>query len=392
MASWPVLERGRTVRVCVTGGAGQIAYALLPSICRGDMLGADVRVSLRLLDIDVDAVQRRLVGVAMELHDCAFPLLDDVVCTPRLDVAFGGADVVIMLGAFPRKEGMLRKDLIKRNAGIFKEQGAALQEHAAPGVKVVVIGNPANTNTAVLRQCAPQLPSTNFTALTRLDQHRAAAFVASRAGVDVQHVKNVVVWGNHSATMVPDVTSLAVVTDFPQSGITSPALAALGAASRAATSPSPLGGGGGSSDSDVDQWISTTFAAAVRQRGAAIIAQRGLGSAASAARAIVEHVRSWLRGTAPGEVVSMGVLVSDIPSRRFYGIPDGVVFSVPVTCSLGQWRLVPHLTLNSWLRAQLHETARELVDERNEAFGFLGLRGDADGTGGGGGASAAAKL
>eukprot|EP00741_Cyanophora_paradoxa_P015204 tig00020850_g14675.t1 len=333
------------VRVLVTGAAGQIAYSLLPSIARGDMLGPDQPVILHLLD--VPAAQDALAGVCMELQDLAYPLLAGLVPTSDLAVAFRDIDYALMLGAMPRKDGMERKDLLKANAGIFKEQGAALNAHAKRTVKVVVVGNPANTNALVMRRCAPDVPSENFSALTRLDHNRAVAQLAARIGVSPGDVHGVCIWGNHSSTQYPDVSS-AVATD-PATGRPAPVLSLAD-----------------------PEWLRGGFMSTVQGRGGAVLKARKLSSAASAAKAVVDHVRSWALGT-DGEVVSMAVLTDGTGPAAGYGAPAGVVFSFPVRCAGGRFEVVPGLELDEFSRAKIAATSQELLEERADAFAHLGL-------------------
>jgi malate dehydrogenase len=344
-------------KVCITGAAGQIAYSLFPHICSGATFGADKPVILHLLDIDSEMATEALKGVKMELEDAAYPLLQGtctlcpcayslalgpacydlfypsvevacydrphisidatgrvrpgVVLTTKVDEAFTDIDFCIMLGAFPRKPGMERKDLLKMNAGIFKEQGAALNKLAKKSVKVLVVGNPANTNCLIAKSCAPDLPAESFSALTRLDHNRAKAQVALKVGVSVDKVKNTIIWGNHSGTQYPDVNHATVD----------------GKAVRPAVND--------------DAWLAGEFITTVQQRGAAIINTRKLSSALSAAAAIRDHLRDWVLGTPEGEFVSMAVW----STGQGYGIADGLIYSYPVTCKNGAYTVVagsPH--------------------------------------------------
>jgi len=280
----------------------------------------------------------------MELTDCAFPLLTDCVCTSEMSVAFDKADVVIFLGAMPRKEGMERKDLLDKNAGIFKEQGIALQKYAAPHVKSLVVGNPANTNCAALIASAPSLDPRNFSALTRLDQNRATAQVALKFGVQNEQVKNVVIWGNHSATQVPDV---AIATIVDAAGIPRPA-----------RQPSGVD----------DAWLDNEFVTTIQTRGAAVIKKRGSSSAMSAAKAIGDHLRDWLLGTNSGRCVSMAV-----PSDGSYNVPPSLVFSFPVVCHGAQWEIVKNVPISEAVAKRLQITKEELLFEQKTAFTMLGL-------------------
>jgi malate dehydrogenase len=324
------------VRVAVTGAAGQIGYSLLFRIASGSMLGPDQPVILQMLEIT--PALGALEGVAMELEDCAFPLLAGMVQTDDADVAFGDADVALLVGAMPRKEGMERSDLLSANGGIFKPQGEALSRSAKRDVKVLVVGNPANTNALIAQSNAKDLDPGRFTAMTRLDHNRAVAQLAAKAGVHSTDVTKMTIWGNHSATQYPDVFHAEV------SG--KPAFDAVGK----------------------DQaWLEGDFIPTVQQRGAAIIKARGLSSAASAANAAVDHIRTWSLGTADGDWVSMG-----IPSDGSYGVPEGIISSFPVTCKDGQYSIVQGLDIDDFSRARIDKSAGELVEERN-AVHDLGL-------------------
>jgi malate dehydrogenase len=326
------------VRVLVTGAAGQIAYSLIFQVARGDMFGPDQPVILHLLDIPM--MIEVLNGVVMELDDCAFPLLQGIVATTNVKEAFENIKYALLVGAMPRKEGMERKDLLKANAAIFKEQGKALNDYAARDVKVVVVGNPANTNALIAMASAPNLPKENFTALTRLDHNRARGQIAKRAKVPVDQVHNAVIWGNHSSTQYPDV-SQAYISDGSHKVSVRDAV-------------------------KDDTWLHTEFITTVQQRGAAVIKARKLSSAASAANAIVGHMRDWVLGTASGEVVSMAV-----PSDGSYGVPEGIIYSFPVTCAGGKWKIVQGYEISEFSRKKMDETAAELVDEKKQAFEFL---------------------
>ncbi len=330
MASLPPL------RVAVTGAAGQIGYSLLFRIASGSMLGPDQPVVLQMLEITpaLDALR----GVAMELEDCAFPLLAGMVRTDDADVAFADADVALLVGAMPRKDGMERSDLLSANGGIFKPQGEALSRAARRDVKVLVVGNPANTNALIAQQNAKDLDPGRFTAMTRLDHNRAVAQLAAKAGTHAIDVTKMTIWGNHSATQYPDVFHAEV------SG--TPAFDAVGR----------------------DQaWLEGDFIPTVQQRGAAIIKARGLSSAASAANAAVDHVRSWVLGTADGDWVSMG-----IPSDGSYGVPEGIISSFPVTCTDGGYSIVQGLDIDDFSRQRIDRSTIELVEER-DAVRELGL-------------------
>ncbi|MFM2182405.1 MAG: hypothetical protein RJB61_699 [Actinomycetota bacterium] len=323
------------VRVAVTGAAGQIGYSLLFRIASGSMLGPSTPVILQLLEIT--PALTALEGVRMELDDCAFPLLAGVVCTDDANVAFGDADVALLVGAMPRKAGMERSDLLSANGGIFKPQGQALSASARKDVKVLVVGNPANTNALIAQQNAPGLEPSQFTAMTRLDHNRAVTQLAQRVGATVNDVTNMTIWGNHSVTQYPDLYHAKV-------------------------------GGRNAYELVGDhEWYETTYIPTVAKRGAAIIDARGASSAASAANAAVDHVRSWSLGTAPGDWVSMAV-----PSDGSYGVPEGLISSFPCTCKDGRWSIVQGLDINEFSRGRIDATAGELADER-DAVRSLGL-------------------
>ena len=316
----------KPVRIAVTGCAGNIGYALLFRIAAGDMLGPNQPVILHLLE--VTPALKALEGVVMELRDCAFPLLADIVATDDVTVGFKDADYAILVGARPRGPGMERKDLLEANGAIFTVQGRALNDHASRGVKVLVVGNPANTNALIAMRSAPDLDPRQFTAMMRLDHNRAISQLAAKTGSSVPAIRRMTVWGNHSSTQYPDI-SHALVDGRP-----APEL--------------------------VDQaWLETDFIPTVQQRGAAIIAARGASSAASAASAAIDHMRTWALGTADGDWVSMG-----IPSDGSYGIPDGIIYSYPVTCRDGRYQIVQNLPVSAFSRARMDATARELLEER----------------------------
>ncbi|HLT15673.1 MAG TPA: malate dehydrogenase [Acidimicrobiales bacterium] len=324
------------VRVAVTGAAGQIGYSLLFRIASGSMLGPDQPVILQMLEIT--PALGALEGVAMELEDGAFPLLAGMVQTDDADVAFGDADIALLVGAMPRKEGMERSDLLGANGGIFKPQGEALSRSAKRDVKVLVVGNPANTNALIAQQNAKELDPSCFTAMTRLDHNRAIAQLAKKAGVHNTAVTNMTIWGNHSATQYPDVFHAKVDGR--------PAFDAVG---------------------NDQAWLENDFIPTVQQRGAAIIKARGLSSAASAASAAVDHIRTWVQGTPEGDWVSMA-----IPSDGSYGVPEGIISSFPVTCRDGRYEIVQGLDIDDFSRAKIDASAQELVDER-QAVVDLGL-------------------
>jgi len=323
------------VRVAVTGAAGQIGYSLLFRIASGQLLGPDQPVVLQMLDITpaMDALR----GVAMELEDCAFPLLAGMVCTDDPGEAFDGANVALLVGARPRSKGMERKDLLEANGAIFTVQGRALAEHAADDIRVLVVGNPANTNCLIAMRNAPSIPRERFTAMTRLDHNRAIAQLAARTGAPVTDIRRMTIWGNHSATQYPDVFHCEI-------------------------------GGRNAAEVIGDQrWIEEEFIPTVQQRGAKIIEARGLSSAASAANAALDHVRDWVLGTPEGDWVSMAV-----PSDGSYGVPEGLISSFPVTCSGGEYRIVPDLEIDEFSRARIDASVAELGEER-DAVGDLGL-------------------
>jgi malate dehydrogenase len=316
------------IRVAVTGAAGQIGYSLLFRIASGEMLGKDQPVILQMLELPMEKAQAALKGVMMELEDCAFPLLAGMVGTDDPLVAFKDVDVALLVGARPRGPGMERKDLLLENAKIFTVQGKALNAVASRNVKVLVVGNPANTNAYIAMKSAPDLPAKNFTAMLRLDHNRALSQLATKAGVAVGDIEKMVVWGNHSPTMYPDY--------------------------RFATA-----GGASLKDkiSDTD-WNANTFIPQVGKRGAAIIEARGLSSAASAANAAIDHIRDWVLGT-NGKWVTMGV-----PSDGSYGIPEGVMYGVPVTCANGEYTRIEGLPVDAFSRAAMDKTLAELEEER----------------------------
>ena len=324
-----------TVRVAVTGAAGQIGYALLFRIASGEMLGKDTEVQLRLLEIP--AAVKAAEGTAMELEDCAFPLLSGVEITDDPNAAFDGVNVALLVGARPRTKGMERGDLLEANGGIFKPQGAALNAHAADDVKILVVGNPANTNCLIARSHAQDIPVERFTAMMRLDHNRAVGQVAKKTGARVADVKQVSVWGNHSATQYPDLSQATVAGKSAGEVINDHA------------------------------WIEDDFIPTVQKRGAAIIEARGASSAASAANAAIEHVRDWVLGTPADDWVSMG-----IASDGSYGIPEGIVAGHPCKCSGGEWSVVQGLDINEFSRARIDASVKELQEERG-AVQELGL-------------------
>jgi len=324
------------LRVAVTGAAGQIGYSLLFRIAAGEMLGRDQPVILQLLELPVDKAQAALKGVMMELEDCAFPLLAGMTGASDPKAAFKDADVAMLVGARPRGPGMERKDLLLENAKIFTEQGKALDAVASRRIKVLVVGNPANTNAYIAMKSAPSLPAKNFTAMLRLDHNRALSQLAAKSGKPVGSIEKLIVWGNHSPTMYPDY--------------------------RFATS----GGESIKSIINDENWNRTVFLPTVGKRGAAIIEARGLSSAASAANAAIDHVRDWLTGSS-GRWVTMGV-----PSDGSYGIPNGVMYGVPVTTAGGEYTLVRDLPIDDFSREKMNATLKELEEERAGVASLLG--------------------
>lgn len=323
------------ISVVVTGAAGQIAYSLLYQLAKGDVFGHSQPLILHLLDIE--PMMGVLNGVVMELQDCALPLLRDVVATADPAVGFKDVEAAFLVGAMPRKEGMERKDLLAANVKIFKVQGQALDQYAKKTVKVLVVGNPANTNALICSKYAPSIPPANFTAMTRLDQNRAQAQIANRLGVPVNHVTNVTIWGNHSVTQFPDVAHASVV---------------LADGSKKAVREAV----------NDDTWLTGEFITTVQKRGAAVIAARKLSSAMSAAKAAGDHMRNWWNGTSEDSWVSMGVF-----SDGSYDTPAGVMFSFPVRCNNREWEIVQGLSIDEFARGKLVATGEELKGEREEA-------------------------
>ncbi len=324
------------MRVAVTGAAGQIGYSLLFRIANGDMLGKDQPVVLQLLEIPDERAQKALKGVMMELDDCAFPLLAGMVAASDPMVAFNDADCALLVGARPRGPGMERKDLLSANAQIFTAQGKALDAVASRSVKVLVVGNPANTNAYIAMKSAPSLPQKNFTAMLRLDHNRALSQLATKMGRDVASIERLVVWGNHSPTMYPDYR-------FATSGAQSVASLINDTA-----------------------WNKDLFIPTVGKRGAAIIEARGLSSAASAANAAIDHMHDWVLGTG-GKWVTMG-----IPSDGAYGIPKEVIYGFPVTCANGEYTMVRDLEVDAFSRERMDFTLKELLEEQDGVRHLLG--------------------
>ena len=326
----------KPVRVAVTGAAGQIGYSLLFRIASGEMLGKDQPVILQMLEVPFEKAQAALKGVMMELEDCAFPLLAGMVGTDDPSVAFKDADYALLVGARPRGPGMERKDLLLENAKIFTVQGKALNDVASRNVKVLVVGNPANTNAYIAMKSAPDLPAKNFTAMLRLDHNRALSQIAAKTGKAVADIKKLVVWGNHSPTMYADY--------------------------RFAT----INGEGVKAMINDEEWNKNVFLPTVGKRGAAIIEARGLSSAASAANAAIDHMRDWALGT-NGEWVTMG-----IPSDGSYGIPEGIMYGVPVTTANGEYTRVEGLEVDAFSRERMDFTLNELLEEREGVKDLLG--------------------
>lgn len=323
------------LKVVVTGAAGQIAYSLLFSVAKGDVFGKDQPMELLLLDIE--PMMPVLNGVVMELQDCAVPLVKKITATADPRVAFKDADAAFMVGAMPRKEGMERKDLLKANVGIFKAQGQAMNELSKKSVKVLVVGNPANTNACILAKYAPSIPKCNFTCMTRLDQNRAQAQIATRLGVSTEKVSNVIIWGNHSSTQFPDVAHAMVEVN----GQNIPVSQAV----------------------KDDDYLKNDFISTVQQRGAAVIKARKLSSAMSAAKAACDHMRDWFFGTEDGKWVSMGVI-----SDGSYGIQSELMYSFPVTIKDKNIGIVQGLTINDFAREKMDITAKELAEELKVAM------------------------
>jgi malate dehydrogenase len=323
------------VRVAVTGAAGQIGYSLLFRIASGQLLGPDQPVILQLLEITpaLDALK----GVGMELEDCAFPLVAGVVQTDDPNQAFEGVDYALLVGSRPRSKGMERKDLLEANGAIFTVQGKALSDNAAADVRILVVGNPANTNCLIAMNNAPNIPRERFTAMTRLDHNRAMAQLATKTGTTVSDITKMTIWGNHSATQYPDLFHAEVNGKVAADLV------------------------------DDQEWLENTFIPTVQQRGAAVIEARGLSSAASAANAAVDHVHDWVLGSADGDWLSMSV-----PSDGSYGVPEGLLSSFPVTTEDGEWSIVQGLTIDEFSQSRIDATVAELAEER-DTVAELGL-------------------
>ena len=324
------------VRIAVTGAAGQIGYSILFRIASGEMLGKDQPVILQLLDIPDDKAQAVLKGVMMELDDCAFPLLAGMSAASDAKIAFKDATVAVLVGARPRTKGMERKDLLEANGAIFTVQGKALNEVANRGVKVLVVGNPANTNAYIAMKSAPGLPRENFSAMLRLDHNRSLSQLSAKTGKPVDSIEKMIVWGNHSPTMYPDYRFATI------GGQPAPKLV------------------------NDEKWYRETFMPTVGKRGAAIIEARGLSSAASAANAAIDHMRDWVMGT-NGKWITMG-----IASDGSYGIPDGTMYGFPVTCVGGKYQMVKGLEIDEFSRGKMDATLKELMEERDGVKHLLG--------------------
>jgi len=324
-------------KITVTGAAGQIGYALLFRIASGQLLGPDRPVELRLLE--VTPALGAAEGTAMELLDCAFPLLSGIEISDQPDEAFDGANIGFLVGARPRTKGMERGDLLEANGGIFAPQGKAINDNAADDIRVLVVGNPANTNALIAMSNAPDVPAERFTAMTRLDHNRAIAQLATKAGMPVSEIERMIIWGNHSATQYPDI------------------------------SHATIGGKPAAEVIDDQAWVEDQFISRVQQRGAEVIEARGSSSAASAANAAINHMHDWVLGSAEGDYVSMG-----IPSDGSYGVDEGVISSFPVVCSGGSYEIVQGLEVDDFSRQRIDATVKELGEER-EAVTKMGLLG-----------------
>ncbi len=323
------------IRIAVSGAAGQIGYGILFRIASGQMLGANTPVILQLLE--VTPALGALNGVKMELEDCAYSPLVDVITTDDANIAFGDADIALLIGAMPRKDGMERADLLTANGGIFKPQGRAIAKNAKRNVKVLVVGNPANTNAFIAMSNASEIDPKQFTAMTRLDHNRAVAQLAQRVDKPVTAIKKMTIWGNHSASQYPDIYNCEI------------------------------DGKNAATVVNDETWVRETFIPTVAKRGAAIIKARGLSSAASAGTAAMDHVRNWVQGTPAGDWVSMSV-----PSDGSYGVPAGLISSFPCTCANGEYSIVQGLPINDFSRKMIDASVAELIDER-DAVRSLGL-------------------
>lgn len=322
---------GKPLNVVVTGAAGNIAYAILFMIGHGEMAG-DRKINLRLLDIPPMA--EALKGVEMEIRDCAFDVFSSILCTTDYKEAFTGCDVALLIGAKPRGKGMVRADLLKANAKIFEGQGKALDQYASRDCKIVVVGNPCNTNALICMTNAPSLPKKNFTAMTRLDQNRAKAQLSVKSAADISTIRNIGIFGNHSKTMFPDVASATIGSASVTSAVND------------------------------ETWLKGDFIKNVQNRGAEIIGARGKSSAASAAKAAVDHMRDWLLGTPAGSVSNMAVVSDGNP----YGVPSGLIYSFPCVCKNGEWEIVKGLPLDAYAKEKMGITTKELLDEKAAAL------------------------
>lgn len=330
-----------TIKVLVTGAAGQIGYSLLPNVCSGQMFGPEQPVILHLLE--VPQAEQALKGVIMELEDGAYPLLRGVVATTDPNVGFKDIDIALLVGAFPRLQGMERKDLLTKNASIFKEHGTALNNYAKKSCKIVVVGNPANTNCLILQQFAPNIPKENFSALTRLDHNRALSQISLKLKVPISQVHDVIIWGNHSSTQYPDVNHGFIEYENKKLSI------------REAVND--------------DDYLNKEFISTIQKRGAAIIEARKLSSAMSAAKAITDHMRDWILGTKKDEIISMAVL-----SDGSYGVEKGIIYSFPVIIKDQKVEIVQNLSVDDFSKAKMKDTEKELLDEKKIAFEFLGIK------------------
>ena len=321
------------VNVAITGAAGSIGYAMAFRIAAGDMLGTDQPVILHL--IEIEPALPALEGVVMELRDCAFPLLIDIVATADLETGFKDVDYAMLVGARPRGPGMERSDLLSANGAIFGTQGTAINDHASRDIKVLVVGNPANTNALIAASAAPDLDPRQFTAMTRLDHNRGVSLLSAQSGNHVNDIRKMIIWGNHSSTQYPDIHHATIA-------------------------------GKNALDTVGSEWYENDYIARVQQRGAEIISARGASSAASAASAAIDHMRTWTMGTADGDWTSMS-----IPSDGSYDIPAGVVYSFPVTCQNGQYEIVQGLEINDFSRERMMKTYEELAEERKAVEDLL---------------------
>mmetsp|Transcript_31508 Transcript_31508/g.61498 ORF Transcript_31508/g.61498 Transcript_31508/m.61498 type:complete len:337 (-) Transcript_31508:344-1354(-) len=323
-------------RVLITGAAGQIGYSLIPLFCDGKALGEDQDIILHLLDIPQS--KGALEGIVMEIHDGAYPLVQDVVPTVDPAIGFANVDVAVLVGGFPRLQGMTRADLLQKNCAIFKEQGECLAKHSSKDCKVLVVANPANTNALIAYQCCQaaggSIPKENFTCLTRLDMNRASSQIAVKGKVPVRNVKNVTIWGNHSADQYPDVSHATITSEGKTEKVEN-------------------------FMSDHKTWLEEEFISTVQKRGAAVISARGKSSAMSAANAVKDHIHDWLLGTPEGQVVSMGVISDGNP----YGVAEGLIYSFPVTCQGGQWKHADGISVSDAGRACLQVNQDKLQEE-----------------------------